>query len=55
LTSYSEYIPLGEALPWFPRAKNDWAETGVDPDIKVPAADALETAVKLAQSKLAKK
>jgi hypothetical protein len=35
--------------------KTDWAEVGVEPDVKVKAADALETAVKLAESKLRKK
>jgi hypothetical protein len=33
----------------------DWAGVGVDPDVKVKAADALETAEKLAESKLRKK
>ena len=33
-----------------PISKTDWAETGVEPDVKVKAADALETAVKLAES-----
>jgi Peptidase family S41/N-terminal domain of Peptidase_S41 in eukaryotic IRBP len=38
-----------------PFSKTDWAETGVEPDVKVKAADALETAKKLAQSKLQRK
>ena len=38
-----------------PYSESDWAVTGVDPDVKVKAADALETAVKLAESKLRKK
>jgi hypothetical protein len=38
-----------------PFAKTDWAETGVEPDVKVKAADALETAKKLAESKLQRK
>ena len=38
-----------------PFSKTDWEGTGVAPDVKVKAADALETAVKLAQSKLHKK
>lgn len=38
-----------------PFSKTDWAEVGVEPDVKVKAADALETAVKLAESKLRKK
>jgi C-terminal processing protease CtpA/Prc len=33
----------------------DWAGVGVEPDVKVKAADALETAEKLAESKLRKK
>ncbi|HEX2662091.1 MAG TPA: S41 family peptidase [Candidatus Acidoferrum sp.] len=33
----------------------DWAGTGVEPDVKVKAGNALETAVKLAESKLQKK
>jgi hypothetical protein len=32
-----------------------WAETGVEPDVKVKAANALETAKQLAESKLPKK
>ena len=38
-----------------PFSKTDWAETGVEPNIKVKAADALETAKKLAESKLQRK
>jgi C-terminal processing protease CtpA/Prc len=38
-----------------PFAKTDWAEIGVEPDVKVKAADALETAEKLAETKLRKK
>jgi hypothetical protein len=38
-----------------PYAEPDWAVTGVGPDVKVKAADALQTAMKLAESKLAKK
>ena len=38
-----------------PYSKTDWAETGVEPDVKVKAADALATAEKLAESKLQKK
>jgi Peptidase family S41/N-terminal domain of Peptidase_S41 in eukaryotic IRBP len=37
-----------------PYAKTDWAEIGVEPDVKVPAEDALLTAVKLAQGRLQK-
>lgn len=38
-----------------PYAKMDWAETGVEPDVKVKAQDALETARKLAIKKLQKR
>jgi hypothetical protein len=38
-----------------PYSELDWAVKGVEPDVKVKAADALETAVKLADSKLLKK
>jgi len=48
-------VGIPEVNPINPYSNTDWAETGVEPDIKVKAADALETAVKLAQSKLAKK
>ena len=34
-----------------PYSEPDWAVTGVEPDVKVKAADALETAEKLARSK----
>jgi Peptidase family S41 len=37
-----------------PFSKTDWAETGVEPDVKVNAADALATAVNLAETKLHK-
>ena len=45
---------IPETRPINPFSKTDWAETGVDPDVKVKAADALETALKLAQTKLSK-
>ncbi len=47
-------IGIPETKPINPFSKTDWAETGVEPDVKVKAADALETAVKLAESKLKK-
>ena len=37
-----------------PYSETDWEGTGVEPDVKVNAADALETALKLAASKLRK-
>jgi hypothetical protein len=46
---------IPETKPINPFSKTDWAETGVEPDVKVKAADALATAMKLAQSKLQKK
>jgi len=46
-------IPETKAIN--PFAKTDWAEVGVEPDVKVKAADALVTAEKLAQGKLQKK
>jgi Peptidase family S41/N-terminal domain of Peptidase_S41 in eukaryotic IRBP len=48
-------IGIPETKPINPFSKTDWAETGVEPDVTVKAAEALETAVKLAQSKLQKK
>jgi hypothetical protein len=38
-----------------PISKTNWEGTGVEPDVKVKAADALATASKLAVSKLQKK
>jgi hypothetical protein len=38
-----------------PFSKNDWAAVGIEPDVKVKASDALETARRLAYSKLGKK
>ena len=46
-------IPETKAIN--PFSKSDWAEVGVEPDVKVRAGDALETAVKLAESKLPRK
>lgn len=50
---------FGMALPETkainPFSTPDWAATGVEPDVKVKAADALTTAQKLADNKLAKK
>ena len=48
-------IGIPETKPINPFSKTDWADTGVEPDVKVKAADALETAVKLAESKLQRK
>jgi hypothetical protein len=38
-----------------PYSKTDWEGTGVEPDVKVKATEALETAEKLAESKLQRK
>lgn len=46
-------IPETKAIN--PYSKTDWAEIGVQPDVKVKADEALETAMKLAESKLQKK
>lgn len=42
---------IPETKPVNPYGRPDWEGTGVEPDVKVSAADALETAEKLAQSK----
>jgi retinol-binding protein 3 len=46
---------IPETRPINAFSKTDWAETGVEPDVKVKAANALETAEKLAESKLQNK
>ena len=46
---------IPETKPINPYATPDWEGTGVEPDVKVNAADALTTAEKLAQNKLRKK
>jgi retinol-binding protein 3 len=43
---------IPETRPINPFSKTDWAETRVEPDVKVKAAEALETAEILAESKL---
>ncbi len=43
-------VPFARAIN--PVSKTNWEGTGVEPDIKVPATDALTTAQKLAQEKL---
>src|SRR6267143_1716539 len=52
-----DYFGMGipEARAINPYSKNDWEGTGVEPDVKVKAAVALETAEKLAESKLRKR
>lgn len=51
-----EHFGMGipEVKPINPYSRTDWAVVGVKPDVKVKAADALETAIKLAQTKLHK-
>ena len=46
---------ITETRPINPYSKNDWEGTGVEPDVKVKAADALATALKLASNKRAKR
>jgi len=46
-------IPEAKAVN--PFSKTDWEGVGVEPDVKVNAADALQTAEKLAETKLHKK
>jgi retinol-binding protein 3 len=43
-------VPFARAIN--PISKTNWEGTGVEPDVKVPAADALTTAEKLAQEQL---
>jgi len=45
---------ITEARAINPYSETDWEGTGVEPDVNVKAGDALETAVKLAASKLRK-
>lgn len=51
-----EHFGMGipETKPINPFSKRDWAVVGVEPDVKVKAADALETAIRLAETKLRK-
>jgi retinol-binding protein 3 len=46
-------VPFAKSLD--PATKTNWEGTGVVPDVKVPAADALETAQKLALEKIQSK
>ena len=48
-------IGIRETRAINPYSEADWAGTGVEPDVKVKAANALEAAVTLAESKLQKK
>jgi retinol-binding protein 3 len=46
-------VPFAKSLD--PVTKTNWEGTGVEPDVKVPAADALATAEKLAMEKIKEK
>lgn len=46
-------VPFARAIN--PISKTNWEGVGVEPDVKVPAADALTTAEKLATDKLGSK
>jgi C-terminal processing protease CtpA/Prc len=46
---------IPEEEPINPFGNTDWEGVGVEPDVKVKAANALETSVKLAEAKLQKK
>jgi retinol-binding protein 3 len=46
-------VPFARAVN--PISKKDWEGTGVEPDVKVKASDALATAQKLAEDKLGPK
>jgi hypothetical protein len=50
-----DHFTIGATIgrPINPVTKGDWEGKGVDPDMKVSAADALTTAEKLAAEKLA--
>src|SRR5579859_602842 len=49
-----EHFGMGipEVKPINPFSKSDWAVVGVEPDVRVKARNALETAIKLAQARL---
>jgi C-terminal processing protease CtpA/Prc len=47
---YGMAIPESRAVN--PYSKSDWEATGIQPDIKVPRATALRTALRQAQSQL---
>jgi len=48
-------IGIREVRPINPFGRRDWDGTGIEPDVKVNAADALATAQRLAESRLQKK
>src|SRR5215472_3669750 len=48
-------IGVPEGRPINPVSKKDWEGTGVEPDVKVPADQALDTARKMAAEEIQKK
>ncbi|MGA2046627.1 MAG: S41 family peptidase, partial [Terracidiphilus sp.] len=48
-------IGIPEVRSINPYSNTDWEGVGVEPDVEVKAADALEMALKLAEAKIAKK
>jgi hypothetical protein len=53
LVGFRPVYCVGQIRAINPVTHGDWEEKGVDPDVKVGAADALTTAEKLAADKLA--
>ena len=45
-------VPFARAIN--PVTKTNWEGTGVEPDVKVPASEALDSAIKAARERLAK-
>jgi len=50
--SFAVFVPTGRAIN--PVTKTNWEGLGVEPDVKVPAGEALEKAVSLARERLAR-
>jgi retinol-binding protein 3 len=46
---------IPEARPINPYGANDWEGAGITPDVRVPAADVLKTAIELAERRVARK
>jgi C-terminal processing protease CtpA/Prc len=49
---FSARVPFARSIN--PITRTNWEGVGVEPDVKVPAAEALETALKLATEDIAK-
>jgi Peptidase family S41 len=47
-------MAIPDVHPTNPYGANDWEGVGITPDIKVPSADALKTAIELAERRIAK-